>query len=140
MQDAPTQGRSPPFQSSQVHYVSHLNHTYFKHTSVTKDCTGTLTEIIYVHIDNCRVHLLKFKSEGYTNRWKVMQIYFQPHMTVVYYCSRNDVCLVSGTSALVLLIGETEHLSANSTVQEAPSRSRSPLFHRVTTGSLCKSF
>ena len=30
-----------------------MKHTCFKHTSVTKDGTGTLTKIIYVHIYNC---------------------------------------------------------------------------------------
>ena len=74
-----------------------LKHTCFKHTSVNKDGTGMLTEIIHVHIENCRVHSLKFKPEQYSNQLKVMQLYFQPHMNVVFHCSRNDVCLVSGT-------------------------------------------
>ena len=109
-----------------------LKHTCFKHTSVTKDGTGTLTKIIYVHIENCRDLSLKFKPEQYNNLLNVMQHYFQPHITVVYHCSRQ--------SALVLLMIETEHLSANSTVQDTPKQSRSPPLHRVTTGSLCKSF
>ena len=44
-----------------------------------------VTQIKYLHIHNCRDHLLKFKTEQYTSQLKIMPLYIFTYTYIYIY-------------------------------------------------------